>query len=124
MHTSPRKPAVECASLVIYVNGCLISTSATDLPRFSKPTTTLEEPVSAAPPFQHLSGLFSATMGFLFNQFSVTPRYPTGDFDGKNIVITDSDNGRGREAARHHAHFGASKLILGAHSLEKGEVAR
>jgi NAD(P)-dependent dehydrogenase (short-subunit alcohol dehydrogenase family) len=63
-------------------------------------------------------------MGFLSSQFSVTPRYPTGNFDGKNIVITGSDNGRGREAARHHAHLGANKLILGAHSLEKGEVAR
>jgi hypothetical protein len=100
MHTSLRKPAAECASLVIYVNGCLISTSDTDLLRFSKSTTTLQIPVSAAPPFQHLPSLFSATMGFLFSQSFVTPRYPTGNFDGKNIIITGSSTGLGKEAAR------------------------
>jgi NAD(P)-dependent dehydrogenase (short-subunit alcohol dehydrogenase family) len=55
-------------------------------------------------------------MGFLCRQFFVTPRYPTGNFDGKTIVITGSDNGRGKEAARRYACRGASKLILSAQS--------
>jgi hypothetical protein len=66
-HTSLGNPAAECASLVVYVNGCFTSTSDTDPLRLSKSTTTLQVLVSAAPPFQHLSSLFSTTMGFFFS---------------------------------------------------------
>jgi NAD(P)-dependent dehydrogenase (short-subunit alcohol dehydrogenase family) len=63
-------------------------------------------------------------MGFLCRQFFVTPRYPTGNFDGKTVVITGSDNGRGKRSSTAYARLSASRLILSARSLEKGEAAK
>lgn len=56
-------------------------------------------------PFQHLS-------------------YPTTSFVGKTVIITGSNTGLGREAARHIARLGAETIILAVRSLRKGEAAK
>jgi NAD(P)-dependent dehydrogenase (short-subunit alcohol dehydrogenase family) len=63
-------------------------------------------------------------MGFLYSQFFVTPPYPKGNFNGKTVIITGSNVGLGKEAARHYARLGAEKLILAVRSLEKGQAAK
>ncbi|EDU44469.1 Short-chain dehydrogenase [Pyrenophora tritici-repentis] len=63
-------------------------------------------------------------MGFLYSQFFKTPLYPTSDFSGKTVIITGSNVGLGKEAARHYARLDASVLILAVRSLDKGLVAK
>ena len=63
-------------------------------------------------------------MGFLYSQFFKTPPYPKGDFSGKTVVITGSNVGLGKEAARHYVRMGASKLILAVRSVDKGIAAK
>jgi len=50
--------------------------------------------------------------------------YPTASYAGQTIIITGSNTGLGKEAARHYARLGASKVILAVRSLEKGEAAK
>ena len=50
--------------------------------------------------------------------------YPASNFFGKTVIITGSNTGLGKEAARHIARLGAKTLILAVRSLEKGEAAR
>lgn len=63
-------------------------------------------------------------MGFLYSQFFIKPAYPNGNFSGKTVIITGSNVGLGKEAARHFARLGAETLILAVRSLEKGEAAK
>ncbi|EMD88367.1 hypothetical protein COCC4DRAFT_205469 [Bipolaris maydis ATCC 48331] len=63
-------------------------------------------------------------MGFLYSQFFRTPPYPKGNFSGKTIIVTGSNIGLGKEAARHYARMGAGRLILAVRSVEKGQEAR
>jgi NAD(P)-dependent dehydrogenase (short-subunit alcohol dehydrogenase family) len=63
-------------------------------------------------------------MGFLYSQFFKTPPYPKGNFRGKTVIVTGSNVGLGKEAARHYARMGASKLILAVRSLDKGQAAK
>jgi NAD(P)-dependent dehydrogenase (short-subunit alcohol dehydrogenase family) len=70
--------------------------------------------------------LFSA-MGFLYSQFLRTPAFPTyakGSFKGKTVIVTGSNVGLGKEAARHYARMGAGKLILAVRSVDKGQLAK
>lgn len=61
---------------------------------------------------------------FFYSQFFITPPEPTVDFGGKTILVTGSNVGLGKEAARHFTRLGASSVILAVRSLEKGEAAR
>ncbi|KAE9364962.1 putative short-chain dehydrogenase [Stipitochalara longipes BDJ] len=63
-------------------------------------------------------------MGFLYSQLFVQLPYPTGSYSGKTIVITGSNVGLGKEAARHFVRMGASKMILAVRSLDKGNDAK
>ncbi|EGY23093.1 hypothetical protein VD0002_g3615 [Verticillium dahliae] len=63
-------------------------------------------------------------MGFLQSQLLTTLPYPTESYEGKTIVITGSNVGLGKEAARHFARLGASRLILAVRSQEKGTAAK
>ncbi|KAF2844831.1 retinol dehydrogenase 12 [Plenodomus tracheiphilus IPT5] len=63
-------------------------------------------------------------MGFLYSQFFKTPAYPKGDFSGKTIIVTGSNVGLGKEAARHYARLGAHRLILAVRSVDKGQEAK
>jgi NAD(P)-dependent dehydrogenase (short-subunit alcohol dehydrogenase family) len=50
--------------------------------------------------------------------------YPTSSFAGKTVIVTGSNTGLGKEAARHISRLGAETLILAVRSLEKGEAAK
>lgn len=63
-------------------------------------------------------------MGFLYSQLFKRLPYPTGSFTGKTVVVTGGNSGLGKEAARHFARLGASRLILAVRSVEKGESAK
>lgn len=67
-------------------------------------------------------------MGVFYNHFHsqlfVQPKYPTQSFAGQTIIITGSNVGLGKEAARHIARLGASKLILAVRNVEAGEEAK
>ncbi|KAK4119570.1 NAD(P)-binding protein [Parathielavia appendiculata] len=65
-------------------------------------------------------------MGFLYSQLIESWRlpYPNTNYAGQTIVITGSNTGLGKEAARHYARLGASKLILAARNVDKGEAAK
>ncbi|OKL60189.1 hypothetical protein UA08_04573 [Talaromyces atroroseus] len=49
---------------------------------------------------------------------------PPDSFHNQTILITGANTGVGREAARHALSLGASKIIMGVRSVEKGERAR
>jgi NAD(P)-dependent dehydrogenase (short-subunit alcohol dehydrogenase family) len=63
-------------------------------------------------------------MGFLYSQFFRTPPYPKGEFSEKTVIVTGSNVGLGKEAARHYARMGAGKLILAVRSVDKGQAAK
>ncbi|KAM0712710.1 hypothetical protein Q7P35_000157 [Cladosporium inversicolor] len=60
----------------------------------------------------------------LIKQLFVRLPYPTSTFAGKTVIVTGSNTGLGKEAARHIARLGAETLILAVRSLEKGEAAK
>jgi len=61
---------------------------------------------------------------FLNSQLFVTPVKPSGDLTGKTVIVTGSNVGLGKEAARHFTQLNASTVILAVRSIEKGEAAR
>lgn len=63
-------------------------------------------------------------MGFIYSQLFVTPAYPTGSLSGQTAIVTGSNVGLGKEAARHITRLGASRVILAVRNTEAGEEAR
>ena len=63
-------------------------------------------------------------MGFLYSQLFVTPVYPKTSFAGQTVIVTGANTGLGKEAARHFARLGASKVILAVRNSEAGEQAK
>lgn len=60
---------------------------------------------------------------FLRAQFAYIPE-PTKSFAGQTIIVTGSNTGLGREAARHFVRLNAAKVILAVRSIKKGEDAK
>ncbi|KAF1977778.1 hypothetical protein BU23DRAFT_499678 [Bimuria novae-zelandiae CBS 107.79] len=55
----------------------------------------------------------------------ITPPQPTTEsYEGRIIIVTGASSGMGREAAAKFAALGASKVILTARDLKKGEAAK
>ena len=63
-------------------------------------------------------------MGFLYSQFLVTPAYPTKSIAGQTVIVTGSNTGLGKEAARHLTRLGAAKVILAVRNTKAGEEAK
>ncbi|KAH7123988.1 hypothetical protein B0J11DRAFT_436381 [Dendryphion nanum] len=61
---------------------------------------------------------------FIWSQLFFTPPKPTTSFAGKIVIVTGSNVGLGKEAARHITKLGASQVILAVRSIEKGEAAK
>src|SRR5947207_9430389 len=52
------------------------------------------------------------------------PMNPEASFSGNTVLVTGSNTGLGFQAAIKYAALGASTLILGVRSVEKGEAAK
>ncbi len=63
-------------------------------------------------------------MAFIYSQLFITPPYPEGSLKGQTAIITGSNVGLGKEAARHITRLGASKVILAVRNTTAGEDAR
>lgn len=63
-------------------------------------------------------------MGHLYSQLFVKPLWPTQMFNGQTVIVTGSNTGLGKEAARHFARLGAAKVILAVRNTKAGEDAR
>lgn len=63
-------------------------------------------------------------MGFLYSQLLVTPKYPSQSCVDQTIIVTGSNVGLGKEAVRHFASMGASKIIMAVRNLKAGEEAK
>jgi retinol dehydrogenase-12 len=65
-----------------------------------------------------------AMLSVLYSNIFDTPPYPTTKFTGQTIIVTGSNCGLGREAARHFVRLDAAKVILAVRSMEKGNDAK
>jgi NAD(P)-dependent dehydrogenase (short-subunit alcohol dehydrogenase family) len=63
-------------------------------------------------------------MSFLYRQLLVKPAYPTQMLNGQTVIVTGSNTGLGKEAARHFVRLGAAKLILAVRNSKAGEAAK
>ncbi|SPO05184.1 related to light induced alcohol dehydrogenase Bli-4 [Cephalotrichum gorgonifer] len=63
-------------------------------------------------------------LSFLYRQIFTTLPVPTGSYAGQTVVVTGSNIGLGKEAARHFARLGASTIILAVRNLRKGKDAK
>jgi NAD(P)-dependent dehydrogenase (short-subunit alcohol dehydrogenase family) len=62
-------------------------------------------------------------LDFLYRQLFVWLPTPTFDFTDQTVIITGSNTGLGREAARHIVRLHAAKVILAVRNVEKGQQA-
>ncbi|KAK4188855.1 putative short-chain dehydrogenase [Podospora australis] len=69
------------------------------------------------------TNLLSYTASHLRSHLLTTLPVPTKSFAGQTILITGANSGIGLEAARYFVRLGASKVILGVRSPEKGAAA-
>lgn len=66
----------------------------------------------------------ASPISFLHSQLIYNPPVPTTSWASKTVIVTGSNTGLGREAARHFARLGAERLILAVRSVDKGEDAK
>ena len=63
-------------------------------------------------------------MDFLYSQLFKRLPYPKGSYAGKTVVITGSNTGLGKEAARHYVRLGVGRMILAVRNLDNGHAAK
>ncbi|PVH91619.1 NAD(P)-binding protein [Periconia macrospinosa] len=61
---------------------------------------------------------------FLSRQFFGVLPEPKHDLTGQTVIVTGSNVGLGKEAARHFVRLGASTVILAVRTVSKGEAAK
>ncbi|KAH8882935.1 putative short-chain dehydrogenase [Thozetella sp. PMI_491] len=54
----------------------------------------------------------------------ITLPIPQGDFSGRTVIVTGSNQGLGFEASKHLVRLGVERLIMGVRTISKGEAAR
>jgi NAD(P)-dependent dehydrogenase (short-subunit alcohol dehydrogenase family) len=64
-----------------------------------------------------------SSMGFIWWSARNPPHDPETSFAGKTVLITGANSGLGFEALLKFAALGASRLIVGVRSLERGQAA-
>jgi NAD(P)-dependent dehydrogenase (short-subunit alcohol dehydrogenase family) len=62
-------------------------------------------------------------MGFIYSQLIQSLPIPDQSYANKTVVVTGSNVGLGKEAARHFVRLGAAKVILAVRDIVKGEAA-
>ncbi|KAK5716619.1 hypothetical protein LTR15_009511 [Elasticomyces elasticus] len=62
-------------------------------------------------------------VNMLRSQLLTSIPYPTSDFSGQTVMVTGSNTGLGREAAKHLVRLNAAKVILAVRTISKGEAA-
>ncbi|KAK6440970.1 hypothetical protein LTR95_002816, partial [Oleoguttula sp. CCFEE 5521] len=75
-------------------------------------------------PDPHAGFGVGALVHILRSQLITKLPYPDGDYTDKTVIVSGSNVGLGKEAARHYVRLGVKKLILAVRSIEKGEAAR
>jgi hypothetical protein len=65
----------------------------------------------------------NALLSFLRSQLLINLPTPTASFTGKTVIVTGSNIGLGKEAARHFARLGASTTNLAVRDVPKGDAA-
>ncbi|KZP18219.1 NAD(P)-binding protein [Athelia psychrophila] len=65
-----------------------------------------------------------AFLAFLRRQLFTYLPVPTESYTGKTVIVTGSNIGLGKEAAKRYARLGAETVIIAVRSIEKGEAAR
>lgn len=63
-------------------------------------------------------------MEFYYSQLFVRPAWPTRSFAGETCILTGANVGLGKEAVRHLARLGATKIIMACRNTQAGEEAR
>lgn len=63
-------------------------------------------------------------MGFIYSQLLKSLPVPSASYAGKTVIVTGSNSGLGKEAARHVARLGPRRLILAVRDAEKGDRAK
>ena len=82
------------------------------------------QPLTAYTSLARFQTLILHTMDFLYSQFFIHPKYPTESFSGKTVIVTGSNVGLGKEAARHFTRLDAEKVILAVRNLTSGHEAK
>ncbi|OQO11624.1 hypothetical protein B0A48_03351 [Cryoendolithus antarcticus] len=75
-------------------------------------------------PDPHAGFGVGALVHILRSQLITKLPYPDGDYADKTVIVSGSNVGLGKEAARHYVRLGVKKLILAVRSIEKGEAAK
>jgi retinol dehydrogenase 12 len=63
-------------------------------------------------------------MSEMMKKQSIPLPKPSTSFEGKTVIVTGSNTGLGREAARHFVDCKASRVIMAVRTLSKGEEAK
>ena len=124
LKANPRVPSRCALALVkrdLQIHRDITTLKAQERPQHRKASSPIQTNTSHA---RSPTIIMASITRFFYSQLFVTPPKPTGDLTGKTVIVTGSNVGLGKEAARHFTQLNASTVILAVRSIEKGEAAR
>jgi len=124
LKANPRAPSRCALALVkrdLQAHRDITTLKAQERPQHRKASLPIQTNTSQA---RNPTTIMASIRRFFYSQLFVTPPKPTGDLTGKTVIVTGSNVGLGKEAARHFTQLNASTVILAVRSIEKGEAAR